>query len=247
MQDVRTEAIVVSLASAAERRAAFAARAATAELPWRFFDACTERPATLALDAAAVLRNKGRALTRGEIGCYASHYSIWQAMVAAGTRQAIVLEDDTVVDWVYLARLAATDLSAEGIDYLRLYAKRPIFQRTVRKNFLQHSRTVVELIGPAFGTQGYAITQAGARLLVEQLRVIERPVDDAMDRSWAHGLRNLALFPAPILEATVPSDIGSDRFAPGNDPAYHSLRQRGWRRLERTRIRMMKLRRLLGR
>ncbi|MCW4461911.1 glycosyltransferase family 25 protein [Sphingomonas sp. BT-65] len=242
-----TEVIVISLATADARRAAFAAGAAGASLSWRFLDACTARPEWLAIDEAAVLRNKGRALTRGEIGCYASHYSIWREMIDRGTPQAIVLEDDVVADWAYLARLAATDLSSEGFDYLRLYAKRPTFQRVVRKDFLQHSRTVVEMIGPAYGTQGYAITLAGARVLADRLRVIERPVDDAMDRSWAHGLRNLALFPAPLFEAAVPSDIGADRFQPKVHPSFRSLRQRGWRQLERQRIRLLKLRRLLGR
>jgi glycosyl transferase family 25 len=219
----RTELFVVSLADAGDRRAAFSDRARDTALSWRFFDACTQRPDSLAIDEAAVRRNKGRALTRGEI-----------------------LEDDTIIDWAYLERLAETDLAARGFDYLRLYAKRPTFQRVVATDFLQHSRTVVEMIGPAYGTQGYAITLAGARAFIDECRVIRRPIDDAMDRSWAHGVRNLALFPAPILEATVPSAIGAARFAGKNDPAFHTLRQRAWRQLERTRMRIMKARRFLG-
>ena len=242
----RTELFVVSLADAGDRRAAFSDRARDTALSWRFFDACTQRPDSLMIDEAAIRRNKGRALTRGEIGCYASHFSIWEEMVARDIAQAIVLEDDTIIDWAYIERLADTDLAARGFDYLRLYAKRPTFQRVVATDFLQHSRTVVELIGPAYGTQGYAITLAGARAFIDECRVIRRPIDDAMDRSWAHGVRNLALFPAPILEATVPSAIGAARFAGKDDPAFHTLRQRAWRRLERARMRMMKARRFLG-
>lgn len=242
-----TELFVVSLADATERRAAFSDRARDAGVAWRFFDACTQRPDSLAIDEAAIRRNKGRALTRGEIGCYASHFSIWQEMVARDVAQAIVLEDDTIVDWAYIERLAGADLALRGFDYLRLYAKRPTFQRVVATDFLQHSRTVIELIGLAYGTQGYAITLAGARAFIDECRVIRRPIDDAMDRSWAHGVRNLALFPAPILEATVPSAIGAARFAGKDDPAFHTPRQRAWRRLERMRVRMMKARRFLGR
>ena len=238
---------VVSLATAEVRRGAFAARAGHTTLPWRFFDACTGLAEGMELDELAISRNKGRALTRGEIGCYASHYSIWRDLVARGVRQAIVLEDDTVVDWAYLERLARADLHAAGIDYLRLYAKRPTYQRVVRRDFLQHSRTVVELIGLAYGTQGYAITLEGAQRFVAHCRMVQRPIDDEMDRSWAHGVRNLALFPAPILEATVASDIGAARFAPKADPAFHSVRQKAWRRLERTRMRLLKARRLLER
>lgn len=245
--DALAEVLVVSLESAAARRTAFAGRAVATPLPWRFFDACTGLAAGLELDELAVRRNKGRALTPGEIGCYASHFSIWQAMIERGTRQAIVLEDDVVADWAYLQRLAETDLHALGIDYLRLYAKRPTWQRIVRKDFLQHSRSIVELIGLAYGTQGYAITLEGARRFAEHCRIVRRPIDDEMDRSWAHGIRNLALFPAPIFETATASDIGSARFGPKADPAYRSLGQRLRRRVERVRMRLLKARRLLER
>ncbi len=241
------EVLVVSLESAEARRAAFAARAADTSLRWRFFDACTGPAPDMVIDEAAIRRNKGRPMSKGEIGCYASHFSIWQDMIARGVRQAIILEDDTVVDWAYLEPLARTDLHAEGIDYLRLYAKRPTWQRVVRRDFLQHSRTIVELVGLAYGTQGYAITLDGARKLVEHCRTVRRPIDDAMDRSWSHGLPNLALYPAPILEAAIVSDIGNSRFGPKSDPLYHSMKQRAWRHIERARMRMLKARRLLER
>ncbi|MDK2759813.1 MAG: glycosyltransferase family 25 protein [Sphingopyxis sp.] len=241
------EVLVVSLESAQARRAAFAARAAETSLKWRFFDACTAPSPDMTIDEAAIRRNKGRPMSRGEIGCYASHFSIWQDMIARGVGQAIVLEDDTVVDWAYLEPLARTDLHAEGIDYLRLYSKRPTWQRVVRQDFLQHSRAIVELIGLAYGTQGYAITLDGARRLAAHCRTVRRPIDDEMDRSWAHGLPNLALYPAPILEAAVVSDIGNSRFRPKTDPLYHSAKQRVWRQVERARMRMLKARRLLDR
>lgn len=241
------EILVVSLETAEARRAAFAARAAGTSLAWRFFDACTAPAPGMTLDEPAIRRNKGRPMSRGEIGCYASHFSIWQDLIARGVPQAIVLEDDTMVDWAYLEPLARTDLHALGIDYLRLYAKRPTWQRVVRRDFLQHSRTIVELVGPAYGTQGYVITLEGARRLAAHCASVRRPIDDEMDRSWAHGLPNLALYPAPILEAAIVSDIGAARFGPKNDPLYHSLRQRAWRQAERLRMRMLKARRLLER
>lgn len=241
------QVLVVSLESAEARREAFDARAAGTSLAWRFFDACTAPVPGMTIDEAAIRRNKGRPMSKGEIGCYASHFSIWQDMIARGVHQAIILEDDTLVDWTYLEQLAHTDLQAQGIDYLRLYAKRPTWQRVVRRDFLQHSRTVVELVGLAYGTQGYAITLEGARKLARHCRTVRRPIDDAMDRSWAHGLPNLALYPAPILEAAIVSDIGNSRFGPKSDPLYHSMKQRAWRQVERARMRILKARRLLER
>src|SRR3546814_11383087 len=115
-------------------------------------------------------------------------------------------------------------------------------QRVVRRDFLQHSRAIVELVGLAYGTQGYAITLEGARRLVEHCRTVRRPIDDEMDRSWAHGLPTLALYPAPILEEAVVSDIGNSRFVAKNAPLYHSAQQRLWRCVQRARMRMLKAR-----
>src|SRR3546814_10521064 len=90
------EILVVSLESAEARRAAFAARAVGTSLAWRFFDACTAPAPGMTIDEAAIRRNKGRAMSKGAIGCYASHFSIWRDMIERGVRQAIVLEDETV-------------------------------------------------------------------------------------------------------------------------------------------------------
>lgn len=238
--------LVVSMPGAIERRAAFTARARHAHLPWRFFDARTELPAGLAYDAEAVDRNKGRQLTPGEIGCYSSHYAIWQDMVARGIPQCIVLEDDTIVDWAFLSALTATNLAACDMPYLRLYAKLPAFSRTVSSDFIQRSRSVIEYVGHAYGTQAYAITLAGARAFLQACSTIQRPIDDQMDRSWDHGIRNLAVFPAPVIEEFVESGIGAARFTSGRSRAFYTPRQRLSRWIERQKIRAMKLSMLSG-
>lgn len=238
--------VVISMTDAHKRRATFAARAQLTEIPWRFFDACTEIADGLSYDAAAVDRNKGRALTRGELGCYSSHFSVWRDMVDQGIGQCIVLEDDVIVDWSFLARLAETDLQAHDIPYLRLYSKVPTFSRVVSRHFLQHSRSLVELVGHAYGTQAYAITSEGARAFLKVCETIRRPIDDQMDRSWEHGVRNLALFPAPVIEEYVPSGIGTDRYAKDRTDAYQAPRQRLARWIDRQRIRFKKLSLLRG-
>lgn len=238
--------VVISMTNAEKRRAAFAARAEAAEIPWRFFDACTGLIDGLTYDAQAVERNKGRGLTKGELGCYASHFRVWQEMSDQGIAQCIVLEDDVIVDWAFLAQLSVTDLEAQRIPYLRLYSKVPTFSRVAKRNFLQHSRSIVELVGHPYGTQGYAITLSGARAFLKTCATVRRPIDDQMDRSWEHGVRNLALFPAPVIEEFVPSGIGSDRFAAARAGEYHAPRQRLARWVDRQRIRFKKLSVLRG-
>lgn len=238
--------MVVSMTGATERRAAFTARAKRARLPWRFFNARTELPDGLVYDAAAVERNKGRQLTPGEIGCYSSHYAIWQEIALRGIPQCVVLEDDTIVDWAFLSALAETDLSACDMPYLRLYAKLPAFSRTIECDFVQRSRSVIEYVGHAYGTQAYAITLAGAQAFLQACSTIQRPIDDQMDRSWEHGIRNLAVFPAPVIEEFGESAIGSARFQAGRSKAFYSPRQRLTRWIDRQKIRAMKLSLLSG-
>src|SRR3546814_12097373 len=64
--------LVISMADAVERRAAFSARAARAGIPWRFVAACSDLAEGLRYDAAAVARNEGSPLPTGTLGCYPS-------------------------------------------------------------------------------------------------------------------------------------------------------------------------------
>lgn len=238
--------VVISMTDAEKRRAAFTARAQGAQVPWRFFDARTGLAEGLTYDVQAVERNKGRELTKGELGCYSSHFSVWQEMSRNSVPQCIVLEDDVIADWAFLARLCAIDLEAQNIPYLRLHSKVPTFSRVISRNFLQHSRSIMELVGHPYGTQAYAITLNGAHSFMKACATIRRPIDDQMDRSWEHGLRNLALFPAPVIEEFVPSGIGSDRYASVRAKAFHTPRQRLARWIDRQRIRAKKLSVLCG-
>src|SRR3546814_10112449 len=90
--------LVISMADAVERRAAFSARAAPAVIPWRFVDACSDLAEGLRYDAPAVERNKRRPLTKGELGCYSSHYTIWREKADQGIAQCIVLEVEPIVE-----------------------------------------------------------------------------------------------------------------------------------------------------
>src|SRR3546814_14074570 len=80
------------------RRAAFAARAAETSLAWRFFDACPAPAPGMPIDEAAIRRNKGRAMSKRENGCSASHFSICQDMVGPGVRHSSILAAATLVD-----------------------------------------------------------------------------------------------------------------------------------------------------
>jgi glycosyl transferase, family 25 len=232
---VRTKIIVISMADAAERRSRFQDRARTAPVAWSFYPARTSLHPALSYDEQAAIVAKGRPLRAGEIGCYASHYAAWEDLQKDEADQYVVLEDDVIVDWAFVGKLAEVDLAAMGLDYLRLYYKFPAHAALVKENFIERARSVVELSGSAFGTQGYAITKAGAKVFLDHCRIVCRPIDDEMDRTWAHGQPNLAVFPFPIMEESAGSTIGNSRFETFAVPRHLKPKRLVTHRLERWR------------
>jgi glycosyl transferase, family 25 len=236
---VHTPIVVISRASATDRRTRFRDRAEKASASWEFVDASEELFHELKYDEEAAIIATGRPLSGGEIGCYSSHYSLWARMRDEDISQLIVLEDDTVVDWNFLGRLAAVNLPGIGVDYLRLYYKRPAQRCTARfRNFVEGRRYVVSLRGYVYGTQGYILTRSGALRFLRHCRIVSRPIDNEMDRSWAHGIPNLSVFPFPLFEESGASTIGLDRFEPFEMSRLLRLRRRGSRAAERLRYRL---------
>lgn len=231
----RTKIIVISMPEAAARRSRFQERAHGAQVPWTFFPARTALHPALSYDEQDAIVAKGRPLRRGELGCYSSHYAAWEDLQNDAADQYVVLEDDVIVDWVFIEKLAEIDFAAMDIHYLRLYYKAPTRHAILKENFIERSRSILELSGQAFGTQGYLITKAGARILLDHCREVRRPVDDEMDRSWAHGLSNLAIFPFPIIEESAQSSIGNRRFETFTVPRHLKLKRLVTRKVERWR------------
>jgi glycosyl transferase, family 25 len=234
-REVRTKVIVISLEGAEDRRDRFAARAQDASVAWYFYPACTDLHPALTYDEQGAIIAKGRPLGAAELGCYSSHYAAWADLQSDEVDQYVVLEDDVIVDWAFVSKLAQVDLADAGINYLRLYYKFPSGVAVVRENFIERARSVVELVGPAYGTQGYAITKAGAKAFLDHCRVVTRPVDDEMDRAWVHRQPNLAVFPFPIMEESAGSSIGNARFEEFDVPQHLKLKRLVHYRVERLR------------
>lgn len=196
------------MATAQARRREFAEGAREAKSPWRFVDALTGPPDGLTYDDRAAIRRFGRPLGRGEIGCYASHWSVWKALLDSADEQVIVLEDDVLVDWKLLDALAEVELNKLDLALLRLYSTHSFKHRVAINRFLGPHSHVVETRGMFLGTQGYVVTRRAAERLVAGTSRIDEPVDWYLARYWRHGFRNHCLFPFPIVERFSESHIG---------------------------------------
>lgn len=220
------------MAHAQERRAVFAEAAEGARACWRFIDASTAPPPGLPYDERAARRRFGRALSRGEIGCFASHYTAWKSLLDSGDRQRIVLEDDTIVDWPLMDLIAEVDFAGSELDLVRFYSTHPFKHSVAIERFLGPHTHLVQTSGMFLGTQGYVLTRRAAERLVGLAHGITMPVDWFMMRYWAYGLRNYCVFPFPLIERYVPSEIGDRSEAVTPRPVERVVRQ-GWRVIDR--------------
>lgn len=209
---IKTKIWVISLADATARRVQFAQPVPSAAPSWEFFPAHTQLEPTLLYDSAATRATHGRTLRSGELGCYSSHYALWQWLLDSDFEQMVVLEDDVHVDWNFLSFLLQNDFGAMNISYLRLFAKIPSRWRYVASPFLDRYRHLIRFTGYALGTQAYLLTKTGAAQLLRHAQTVRFPIDVFMDRYWEHGVPNLAIYPFPVIERYQPSSIGQLRF-----------------------------------
>jgi GR25 family glycosyltransferase involved in LPS biosynthesis len=198
--------VVISLAGSLRRERA-SADLGLLDIPWTFFDALRVPAEGLpAYDEARAIRFWGRGLSKAEVGCAASHMSVMARLAASGTDESwtLVVEDDVVLDTGFDFRSLPDMCKAAEIGYLRLYARH--MARCKHVAWLDQ-RELIRFERAPMGTQAYLISSRAARGFIGSVTAISRPVDWEMDRFWANGLYNYALFPFPCLELTLPSSI----------------------------------------
>jgi glycosyl transferase family 25 len=161
----------------------------------------------------------GWTLSTGEIGCYASHITIWQAMVEGRLGDvALVMEDDLrLEDDFALAVQDALAVAAPGWDLIRLSnpprrAFAPVADVGRRYRLVHYTRVPCS-------SGAYLISRAGAtKLLASRSRTL--PVDEDFRRVWRFGLNTFGVLPPPavpgVLESTITKFGGRER------------RRRGW-------------------
>jgi GR25 family glycosyltransferase involved in LPS biosynthesis len=198
--------VAISLTSSLRRERA-SANLDSLDIPWTFFDALRVPPAGFPqYDDALAVRFWGRALSRAEIGCAASHISVMAQSAGSDGEDSwtLVVEDDVVLDAGFSFRSLPDICKAAEIGYLRLYGRHMAPCKHVA---WLDQRELVRFERAPMGTQAYLISSRAARRFIGSVATIYRPIDWEMDRFWANGLYNYALFPFPCLELTTPSSI----------------------------------------
>lgn len=198
----KLDIVVVNLTRSHERRTAMRALLDPLGLPYRFFDAIDGRakphPLFSRFDPLKSEMRHGYILTPGELGCYASHYLLWEQSVAED-KPLLIFEDDVTLNDNFLSayEVACDKIEKYGVIRFSRHKRR----RWVRIESLSKGLDIIRLkIGP-HGTSCYAVSPGAAKQLIETAKVWFEPVDCHLDRFWSHGIYCYNIAPPPVIHA----------------------------------------------
>ena len=221
---------VISLPDAGERRERAAIQLADAGMTFEFFDAlCGEQAMAEGhfdrCDVDDWLLNTGRDVTPAEIGCFASHRSMWQKCVELG-EPIMVMEDDFQLLPGFADAVTQVAGLIEDFGFIRLQdEKRARKERVAARG----AYTVWRYTKAPHSCMCNAITPSVAEQFVEMTRVVREPVDVFVKKFWQHGQPIYGLTPYTVTE----SSLSPKSCIPDRDKAHKNLKVRSTRFLRK--------------
>jgi glycosyl transferase family 25 len=161
-----------------------------------------------------------RNMTPGEIGCYVSHMRIWEKMRDEHIPFCIVLEDDLTIE-PHLPDVINKISELNNWDMIKLSDDRA--NPFILETELSHTLTLGNYLKVPNGTQGYALSLAGANKLLKR-KPFFRPVDVDIQFHSEVNLNITGIKPYPVAEDM---SFQSDIVASNN--GLHSSRSTFWR------------------
>jgi glycosyl transferase, family 25 len=225
---------VINLATSMERRSQMIGALDAFGLTYEFFEAIDGRATKHSLfrryDPKLAEIRRGFPLTPGELGCYASHFLLWEKCASSG-KPMLIFEDDVALraDFPEALTFLATHIERYGLIRLSAHKSRSF---AVIRSAAGGGDLVRYRLGP-HGTSSYAIAPWAARKLIKKARVWFEPVDCHLDRFWTHGVGSYGINPSPVLHAADTND--SSDIWQGEKRAAKSRRHRKLRALYRAR------------
>ncbi|XP_043075611.1 procollagen galactosyltransferase 2 [Puntigrus tetrazona] len=121
-----------------------------------------------------------RVLTKGEIGCFLSHYNVWKKVVELQQQQVLVLEDDVRFEPSFKSRLNTImeDVKQSGLHWDLIYVGRKRLQIKHPENWVEGVKNLV-IPDYSYWTLGYVLSLRGAKTLLEAQPLSKMlPVDE---------------------------------------------------------------------
>ncbi len=196
--------VVISLPDAAERRERAARQLGEIGLAFEFFDAMRGEQVMAdayfeGCDEEEWLLNTGHPMSLGEVGCFASHRSLWQKCVELG-EPLMIMEDDfqLLPGFAGAVEQVAQNISERGFIRLQSETRAKKQRVAARGDYTLWRYTKVP-----HSCMCNSMTPEVARNLIEQTRAIYEPVDVFIKRFWVHGQTIYGLTPYTVTESSL--------------------------------------------
>jgi glycosyl transferase, family 25 len=192
-----------------------------------------------AYDPAKALRVYGVEMMDSEIGCYLSHYRLYERIVQENINAALILEDDCEIspELPQIVRELVADPVPEWLvvrfDTLREKVREPKCRKFMgqRVKTLQHGN-LHRLDTHVLGFGAYLIRKDGAVRMLDYGRRIFMPIDQTMDRYWENGIAPYIVRPIPARQNQgYESRIGARPAGRHRGQPFHIYLARRWQRL----------------
>lgn len=208
-----TKIFVINLESSTERKDNISCQLDELSLPFEFFSAVDGR--TLPPHPLLSLYNndlsqtyRAKTLSAGQLGCYASHYLLWQKCIELN-QPIIVIEDDALIfKEVFLNFIQDISDIPETVECVRLFKNK-------RRKFSSYSifkccsTSIHKFTKGHMSATGYFLTPSGAKKLLNNSNEWYMAVDIYMDRFWKHGVECYGTeVPCLTNDPKFDSDIG---------------------------------------
>ncbi|XP_052374511.1 procollagen galactosyltransferase 1-like [Oncorhynchus keta] len=165
----------------------------------------------------------GRPLTKGELGCFLSHYNIWKEIAERGLKSSLVIEDDLRFEVFFKRRLMnlMSEVESQGLDWDLIYIGRKRMQVDRPEKSVPNIHNLVEA-DYSYWTLGYMMSLQGAQKLLraEPLKRIlpvdeflpvmfnKHPVSDYMEQFEVRDLKAFSAEPLLVFPTHYTGDAG---------------------------------------
>lgn len=212
---------VISLADEHERRAAITQQLHPLGLSFEFFEAVRGSENSLqyfsTVSHLQYQLNTRREPLPNEVGCYASHLSMWQHCAESG-EPVVIMEDDFVAQDFFPGAIETAGKLIDRYGFIRFepFRRDARLTRTsqgARKVTKQDAFELYYLADPPLSMTAYAVNPESARTLADASATLVGPVDKFIQRTWDHQVPLFALNP-PSINVSIQADtstIGSRR------------------------------------
>ncbi len=202
VKDTALEIVVVNLERSVERREDMVRLLEPLGLPYSFFDAVDGRKGRHSsfdhFDERLAEVRRGFILNAGELGCFASHYLLWERCVREN-KPLLIFEDDVVLNdnFAQAYHFAARKIERYGL--LRFSGHKRRQWATCER--LNDAMRIVRFERGPHGTSCYAVSPKAASKLLAKAAIWFEPVDCHLDRFWTHGVGSYGISPLPVTHA----------------------------------------------